>query len=42
LVREFYAEGYLRPGDLQTSPTVEHVLAGIRPRHYVCAESGRS
>jgi hypothetical protein len=40
LVREFYIEGYMRPGDLQTSPTLEQVLAGAKPRHQVCANAG--
>jgi hypothetical protein len=42
LVREFYTAGHLRPGDLATSPTVEGVLAGIKPGHSACAAAGRS
>jgi hypothetical protein len=42
LVREFYTAGYLRPGDLATSPTVEGVLAGIKPGHNACAAAGRN
>jgi len=39
-VREFFTEGYLQPGDLRSSETVDRVLAGARPRHRVCADAG--
>ncbi len=36
LVRDFYADGYLQPGDLWGSATVDRVLSGVSPRHRLC------
>lgn len=42
LVREFYTEGYLQPGDLHPSKTADQVLSGLKPRHHICADLGKS
>jgi hypothetical protein len=39
LVRNFYAEGYLRPGDLPKSPTLEQVLSGITWTGRACPDA---
>ena len=37
LVRDFYAQGYLRPKDLYKSPTVDKVLSGLTWTNRACA-----
>jgi hypothetical protein len=40
LVRDFYADGYLRPNDLSKSPLVDKVLAGVTYSNRACAGNG--
>jgi hypothetical protein len=38
LVRDFYADGYLQPGDLGSSALVDQILARVAPTSRACAE----